>query len=762
MYIFNKFTASANTVLNLAIEQAEKLGHTFVGTEHILLGILKEGKTAAACVLKELGVSYRKYFRFIEESLGSGDKTNLCAEDFTPKTKRVLKIAVMESAHMNKEFVDTEVMLLALAQELDSSAVIILTQMGINIDDLLFKMDVILDESTNKEKIKDLPEKTHDSTKLKMLPKFSENLIESAKRGNIDPVIGRDDEIRRMVAVLSRRRKNNPCLIGEAGVGKTALAEGLALRIEQEQVPDFLLDKQIYALDLNLVIAGTKYRGDFEDRIKGIIDEVKENKNIILFIDEIHTIVGAGSSEGGVDAANIMKPLLSKGDFKVIGATTLKEYRKYIEKDSALERRFAKIYVDEPTKSQTKNILFGLRDKLEEHHHIEIKDEAIEAAVNLSKRYITNRCLPDKAIDLIDEAAATLRSRWKDSKPEDVLCQRHIQEVVSGWTDIPISELTMNAGKRLACMEDTINSAVIGQREAVKSLCNAIRRGRVGISSQTRPIGSFMFLGASGVGKTLLCKTLAKQIFLKEKSLIKLDMSEYMEKHSVSKLIGSPPGYVGFDEGGYLSERVSRHPYSVVVFDEIEKAHPDVSNLLLQVLDEGVLTDAQGRLVDFKNTIIIFTSNIGSDIISENRSALGFSPEDSPEKDRQRLLFEELKKHFKTEFLNRLDEIIVFRKLGRSDIEAITRLELGELSSRAAKLGLELAFSDNCVKALSSEAYSEKFGAREIKRTISKRIENLITDSVLLKKFEPSDSVLCDFQKNSYKFIKTNEKVIAS
>ena len=760
MYIFNKFTAYANTVLNLAIETAEQLGHVYVGTEHIVLGILKEKQSVACKILNEQDITYQEYLKKVVNDINIEPETFLTADDFTPATKRVLKLAVMEGARLNKELISTEIILLALVEQQECKAIELLYDLDIDMDELLFRIDISMED---KEMTSEKSNKNNKKeNKIKLLPQYSENLMEKARNGEIDPVIGREKEIQRMVAILSRRKKNNPCLIGEAGVGKTALAEGLALKITNGEVPGFLKDKEIYLLDLNLVIAGTKYRGDFEDRIKGIIDEVSQNENIILFIDEIHTIVGAGSAEGGADAANIMKPILSKGKFKVIGATTIKEYRKFIEKDSALERRFAPIKVEEPTAEETIIILTGIRDKLEAHHHIEISDEAIESAVSLSKRYITDRFLPDKAIDLVDEASAMIRSRASIENNEDILLEKHIQEVISRWTEIPLEKLSSTDSKRLLNMENNLKKAVIGQDKAIKSLCDAIRRSRIGLNPPNRPIGSFMFLGSSGVGKTLLCKELAKQMFLKEDSIIKLDMSEYMEKHSVAKLIGAPPGYVGFDEGGYLTERVAKNPYSLILFDEIEKAHVDVCNILLQVLDEGKLTDSQGHCVDFKNTIIIFTSNIGSDILTNSNAILGFNSGENTVENQDRQVIRELKKRFKVEFINRLDEVIVFKKLDRKDIKEITEIELNNLSERATNIGIELTFSDNCVEAISKEGYSDKYGAREIDRIISKNIENILTYKYLNKEFTSCNKVLCNYVDDEYTLTGIDERVIAS
>ncbi|MBQ1977352.1 MAG: ATP-dependent Clp protease ATP-binding subunit, partial [Ruminococcus sp.] len=640
------------------------------------------------------------------------------------------------------------------------------------------------------------------SEKLKNLDKFGRDLTESAKAGEIDPVVGREQEIQRVVQILSRRTKNNPVLIGEPGVGKTAVAEGLALKIAQGEIPETLKDKRVISLNLTGMIAGTKYRGDFEERIKGIIDELKEAKDVILFIDELHTIVGAGSAEGSADAANILKPSLAKGDFQVIGATTPQEYRKYIEKDSALERRFQPVMVEEPTAQESVEILKGLRDRYEAHHKVTITDEAIESAVELSVRYIADRYLPDKAIDLIDEAASRVRlsalvspadmkeieekisslekekseavnqqdferaarirddqkklseelensrKQWESDSAKSHLqvTKDDIRSTVSQWSGIPVTELSVEESQRLLNLEDELHSAVVGQHEAVTAVAKAVRRSRSGLKDPKRPIGSFIFSGPTGVGKTELCKALAKALFGDEEALLRLDMSEYMEKHTVSKLIGSPPGYVGYDEGGQLTERVRRKPYSVILFDEIEKAHPDVFNMLLQILDDGRLTDSQGRTVNFKNTVIIMTSNVGARLITDKKASLGFANSESKEQENiKNAVLGELKGVFRPEFLNRVDDIIVFTKLTQEDTQEIAKLMLSNLRERLKALGFELTVTDTAVEQIAKEGFDTSYGARPLRRTIVSRIEDPISEKLLAGEFPINSRILCDF-----------------
>ena len=633
-------------------------------------------------------------------------------------------------------------------------------------------------------------------------------MTELAKQGKIDPVIGRENEIKRVIQILSRRNKNNPCLIGEPGVGKTSIAEGLALKIVEGEVPEVLLGKHIYSLDLTSMVAGTKYRGDFEERIKKAMDEVMNNKDIILFIDEIHNIMGAGAAEGAVDAANILKPSLARGEIQVIGATTIAEYRKNIEKDAALERRFQPVNVGEPTEDETVEILKGLRDKYEAHHKVRITDEAIESAVKLSSRYINDRFLPDKAIDLIDEAAsvvklnsytlpqnlkdmeteikrlesekqsainsqdyesaATIRdkekqledllkdekNKWQNSSNHDIksVSSEDIAQVVSSWTGVPVSQLTKEESERLLNMESILHERIVGQDKAVSSIAKAIRRGRVGLKNPNRPIGSFIFLGPTGVGKTELCKTLAEAMFGDENAIIKLDMSEYMEKHTVSKLIGAPPGYVGFDEGGQLTEKIRRKPYSVVLFDEIEKAHPDVFNMLLQILEDGVLTDSQGRKVSFKNSIIIMTSNVGASKITENKQELGFNKEKNENQTIEDLVMPDLKRTFKPEFLNRLDEIIVFNQLNENDIKEIARRMLKSLQKRTQDMDITLEFTEQAVDELSKEGFDKVYGARPLRRTIQSKIENPLSELILDDTIKPNTKCVVDFKNGEFTF----------
>ena len=681
MYRFNSFTTKANEVLNLAIKSAESYGHNYIGTEHILIGLLSQGTTVPALINNN--ITYEAINDIIKERIGIGHPTSLSPDDFTPRAKRIIELSYQIARTMRNTYVSIEHLLIALLKEEDSYAVRFIIESGADPQRILD--DLIQDLSNNSyESGAQSSSKKKSKSKTPTLDEFGKNLTELARQGKIDPVIGREDEIKRVIQILSRRSKNNPCLIGEPGVGKTAIAEGLALKIVNGEVPELLLNKTIYSLDLTSMVAGTKYRGDFEERIKKAMDEVIENKDVILFIDEIHNIMGAGAAEGAVDAANILKPSLARGEIQVIGATTISEYRKNIEKDAALERRFQPVTVGEPTEEETVAILKGLRDKYEAHHKVKITDDAIESAVKLSSRYINDRFLPDKAIDLVDEAAsvvrlnaytlpqnlkdmedeikrldaemqdavtnqefesaATLRdkenelkklldeekTKWKNSSSHEAkaVTSEEIAQVVSSWTGVPVAQLTKEESERLLNMEDILHKRIVGQDKAVSAISKAIRRGRVGLKNPNRPIGSFIFLGPTGVGKTELCKSLAEAMFGDENAIVKLDMSEYMEKHTVSKLIGSPPGYIGFDEGGQLTEKIRRKPYSVVLFDEIEKAHPDVFNMLLQILEDGVLTDSQGRRVSFKNTIIIMTSNVGASKITDEKQALGFGQSD--------------------------------------------------------------------------------------------------------------------------------------
>ena len=673
MYKFNGFTEKANNAINLAIESAQDMGHTYIGSEHILLGLLKNQDGAAYTVLEKCGASADSLEELIKQEIGTGSQTKLSPDDFTPRVKRILQTAIIQAGRMGHNYVGTEHILIALIADGDSYAVRFLRSTGIQLNSIVKNLNETLGSTETESDFSNSGEGKPKNSSTKMLDKFGRDLTEIARKGEIDPVIGRQNEIERVIQILSRRTKNNPCLIGEPGVGKTAVAEGLALKIVSGDVPEPLKDKRIVALDLTSMIAGTKYRGDFEDRISSAIDEVKKAKNVILFIDELHTIIGAGSAEGSADTANILKPSLARGDFQVIGATTINEYRKYIEKDAALERRFQPVNVGEPTEEEAVLILRGLRDRYEAHHKVKITDEAIDSAVKLSARYIADRFLPDKAIDLVDEAASRVRLRaytapddlqdienkikslekekaeavnnqdfehaaairdeekklrtvledkkkvWqeKNEHKNGEVTSEDIAEIVSSWTGVPVVQLTQEESQRLLKLEDILHERIIGQNEAVTAVAKAIRRGRVGLKDPNRPVGSFIFLGPTGVGKTELCKALAQAMFGDENAMIRFDMSEFMEKHTVSKLIGSPPGYVGYDEGGQLTEMVRRKPYSVLLFDEIEKAHPDVFNMLLQILDEGRLTDSQGRHVNFRNTVIIMTSNVGARLITE-------------------------------------------------------------------------------------------------------------------------------------------------
>ncbi len=742
MYKFNGFTEKANNAINLAIESAQDMGHTYIGSEHILLGLLKNADGAAYTVLDKCGANADTLENLIQQEIGTGSETKLSPDDFTPRVKRILQTAIIQAGRMGHNYVGTEHILIALITDGDSYAVRFLQSTGIHTNDIVKTLNETLGSAESENDFSNNSESKPKNSNTKMLDKFGRDLTEIAKKGGIDPVIGRQNEIERVIQILSRRTKNNPCLIGEPGVGKTAVAEGLALKIVSGDVPEPLKDKRIVALDLTSMIAGTKYRGDFEDRISSAIDEVKKAGNVILFIDELHTIIGAGSAEGSADTANILKPSLARGDFQVIGATTINEYRKYIEKDAALERRFQPVTVGEPTEEEAVLILRGLRDRYEAHHKVKITDEAIDTAVKLSSRYIADRFLPDKAIDLVDEAASRVRLRaytapddlqdienkikslekekaeavnnqdfehaaairdeekklrtiledkkkiWqeKNEHKNGEVTSEDIAEIVSSWTGVPVVQLTQEESQRLLKLEDILHERIVGQNEAVTAVSKAIRRGRVGLKDPNRPVGSFIFLGPTGVGKTELCKALAQAMFGDENAMIRFDMSEFMEKHTVSKLIGSPPGYVGYDEGGQLTEMVRRKPYSVLLFDEIEKAHPDVFNMLLQILDEGRLTDSQGRHVNFRNTVIIMTSNVGARLITEKQTNLGFfGGEEKADNDNAKIreaVLGELKKLFKPEFLNRVDDTIVFNKLTENDIQAIAKNLLKNLEKR--------------------------------------------------------------------------------
>ena len=791
-----KFTNRAEKALELAAELAAEFGHNYIGTEHILYGLVKEGSGVASQVLNLQEVTSEKVAEAIEVLIGRGDPIeDETTIGFTPRSKRVIENAFIEARKLSSEFIGTEHLLIGIMREGDSVAVRIMMDLNVNPQKLYNEiLKVVNEEEGTSGSEKSNTSKTKGSyNQTPTLNQFGGDLTKRAREGKLDPVIGRKDEIERVIQILSRRTKNNPCLIGEPGVGKTAVVEGLAEKIVAEDVPQMLKNKRVVSLDIASMVAGAKYRGDFEERIKKCLEEVKKAGDVILFIDEVHTIVGAGSAEGAVDAANILKPLLARGEVQVIGATTLNEYRKYIEKDSALERRFSPVTVGEPSQEETVEILKGIRDKYEAHHNVKITDEAIKASVELSTRYINDRFLPDKAIDLIDEAASKVKMRtytepdslkklsdkiaqldkekedairsqdfekaasirdkekaakeklakekekWesKNTKSITTLTEEDIAEVVSSWTGVPVQKLTQSENEKLKNLEETLHKRVIGQNEAVEAVAKAIRRGRVGLKDPNRPIGSFLFLGPTGVGKTELSKALAESLFGNENAMIRIDMSEYMEPHSVAKLIGSPPGYVGFDEGGQLTEKIRRKPYSVILFDEIEKAHPDVMNMLLQILDDGRLTDSQGRMVNFKNTVVIMTSNIGARLITD-KNTLGFTIANNQKEETQKEyeaikkdVMGELKKEFRPEFINRIDEIIVFHKLNEEDIKQIIDIMLSQVTKRLQEQNMELTIDNSVKELIAKKGIDVNYGARPLKRAIQNLLEDKIAEAIL-------------------------------
>ncbi|MDD4546409.1 MAG: ATP-dependent Clp protease ATP-binding subunit [Oscillospiraceae bacterium] len=827
MYRFKGFTEKANAALNLAIESAQELGHTYIGTEHLILGLLREGTGVAASVMGARGVTAAQYQQSISQAESSGKRSQLAPEDFTPRAKKAMEMAITEATAMQHGYVGTEHILVAILRDDSSVAVRLLTSLGARSDDLFSDISQAIGSGTPQtasENIRGGRSPAGKGGKTPTLDQFGRDLTLYAKEGRLDPVIGRSAEIERVIQILSRRTKNNPCLIGEPGVGKTAIAEGLAQKIASDEVPELLHGKRVVTLDLTGMVAGTKYRGDFEERIKNAIDEVIKAGDVILFIDEIHTIIGAGAAEGAVDAANILKPTLARGELQIIGATTLDEYRKHIEKDAALERRFQPVTVGEPTADEAILILRGLRDRYEAHHKVKITDEALEAAVRLSVRYISDRYLPDKAIDLVDEAASRVRLRaftappdmkqlenevkrldeekksavneqdferaarlrdqqkdfeeklksmkgeWqeKNSGITGQVNEHEIAEIVSSWTGVPVVQLTEEEGQRLLRMEEILHRRLVGQDEAVTAVSKAIRRGRVGLKDPKRPTGSFIFLGPTGVGKTELCKALAEAMFGDENSMVRLDMSEYMEKHTVSRLVGSPPGYVGFDEGGQLTEKIRRKPYSVLLFDEIEKAHPDVFNILLQILEDGILTDAQGRRVDFKNTVIIMTSNVGARLITE-KHGLGFGNsgrgegDENDEADQKRIrenVMGELKRAFKPEFLNRVDEIIVFRKLSKKDIHEIAHRMLSQLNKRMADMDIRVSVTDAAVDKITAEGFDPIYGARPLRRAIQSKIEDAMAEKILEGKFKTGSNIVVDADENGFTFNDSNDTAL--
>jgi len=808
----NKFTQKAQNALNSALCYARELGHTYIGSEHLLLGLTAEHDGIASRLLEGLGVSFTQLKEAVSEITGIGTPTLVSAADMTPRVKKILETASEEAHRNNQSYIGTEYLLAAILGERDCVAVKALEACGISVTDLKNSIGPFLGNISG-EKPPFLPESKNKhtgatATSVKndtisgapTLSSYSRNLTAMAREGKVDPIIGRDKETERVIQILSRRNKNNPCLIGEPGVGKTAVIEGLAQRIVERSVPESLRDKLIITLDIPSMIAGAKYRGEFEERMKNVMNEVAGNRDIILFIDEIHTIIGAGAAEGAVDAANILKPALSRGEIQIIGATTVSEYKRHIEKDAALERRFQSVMVGEPTVEEAIVILEGLRDKYEAHHQLRISHEALEAAVNLSHRYISDRFLPDKAIDLIDEAASKLRisihttpplclelenriakmsqdkeeairaqnfelaarlrddeqkirqeyqeakAQWDSMKSEKHLTvtARDVADIVTLWTGIPLNELVKSESDKLLHMEERLNRMVVGQSSAIEALTRAIRRGRIGLKDPKRPIGSFLFLGPTGVGKTELTKALSYVLFGNTNAMIRLDMSEYMEKHSVSKLIGSPPGYVGYDEGGQLTEKVRHRPYSVILFDEIEKGHPDIFHLLLQILEDGVLTDAQGRHVDFKNTILIMTSNLGASTLDMEKK-VGFSVSNSQaqhEKMHEHTM-QELKRFFRPEFLNRIDEMIVFNSLTKEDVKKIAEIFLQELALRIRdNLHIEMQYDRSAIELIISKGYDPINGARPLRRAITHYLEDRLSEAMLNESIQSGMSVL--------------------
>jgi ATP-dependent Clp protease ATP-binding subunit ClpC len=806
-----RFTERAQMAINLSSEIAAELGHNYVGTEHLLLGLLKEGEGVAAKTLISQNISYEEVYNKIKEVIVSSQVQTSEGEGMTPRVRRVLELSFAEASKMNSGEIGTEHILIALLRETDSMAIRILEVLGGSKQKIYHEILKIMGEDVGNQKLAPNNPNEKKESNTPVLDQFSRDLTQMAKEGKFDPIIGRDKEIERIIQILSRRTKNNPCLIGEPGVGKTAIAEGLAQKIIEGNIPETIKGKRVVALDLSSMVAGSKYRGEFEDRIKKAIAEILAVGNVLLFIDEIHTIVGAGAAEGAIDASNILKPSLARGEVQLIGATTLDEYRKHIEKDPALERRFQPVKVDEPSEEEAIGILRGLKTMYEEHHQVKILDIALVDAVKLSNRYISDRFLPDKAIDVIDEASSKVRlstftappdinemekqvaeledekekaireeayekageikrkqndireklivakMEWeaKSNMAEQVVGEKEVASIIANWTGIPIQKLTEEEGVRLKNLENVLHERVVGQQDAIVALSKAIRRGRVGLKDPKRPIGSFLFLGPTGVGKTELTKALAEALFGDENALIRVDMSEYMEKHSVSKLIGSPPGYIGYDEGGQLSEKIRRKPYSVLLFDEVEKAHPDVFNVLLQVLDDGHITDSQGRRIDFKNTVVIMTSNAGArNIISPKR--LGFASvndEVSNYKSMQKDVMDEVKKIFKPEFLNRIDETIVFHSLTRENIREIVGIMFNQLAIRMDKnLGIKLFLTEGAIDFIAKEGFDEAYGARPLRRAIQQKIEDQLAQHILDGAITEGDLINIDIEGEELTF----------
>jgi ATP-dependent Clp protease ATP-binding subunit ClpC len=814
--MFERFTEKAIKVIMLAQEEARRLGHNFVGTEQILLGLIGEGTGVAAKVLKSMGVNLKDARIEVEKIIGRGSGFVAVEIPFTPRAKRVLELSLEEARQLGHNYIGTEHLLLGLIREGEGVAARVLENLGVDLSKVRTQVIRMLGETAEVSS-----GGSQGRTKTPTLDEFGSNLTQMAGEGKLDPVVGRQKEIERVIQILGRRTKNNPVLIGEPGVGKTAIAEGLAQRITNGDIPDILEEKRVVTLDIGLLVAGTKYRGEFEERLKKIMDEIRSAGNVILVIDEVHTLIGAGAAEGAIDAANILKPALARGELQCIGATTLDEYRKHIERDAALERRFQPVMVGEPSVDETIEILHGLRDRYEQHHMLKITDDALDAAAKLSDRYISDRFLPDKAIDLIDEAGsrvrlinsqlppaakeldkelrqvlkdkdnavrsqdfdragelrdremeikAEIRSIAQNKKSEDEsgdenmpsVTEEDIAQIVASWTGVPVNKLTESESEKLLHMEDTLHQRLIGQDEAVKAISRAIRRARVGLKNPNRPIASFIFSGPTGVGKTELTKALAAYFFGSEEAMIRLDMSEFMERHTVSKLIGSPPGYVGYNEGGQLTEAVRRRPYTVVLFDEIEKAHPDVFNMLLQILEDGRLTDAKGRTVDFKNTLLIMTSNIGSKVIEKGGGGLGFDfEEDQADSQYNRirsLVNEELKQYFRPEFLNRLDEIIVFRQLTKDEVKQISDILLREVFGRLTEQGIELQVTERFKERLVEEGYNPSYGARPLRRAIMRLLEDTLAEEILSGRLKDGDTACVDVDDSGKVVIQPGER----
>ncbi|MBN1341877.1 MAG: ATP-dependent Clp protease ATP-binding subunit [Phycisphaerae bacterium] len=808
--MFERFTDRARKVMALAHQEAQRFNHEYIGTEHILLGLVKEGSGVGANVLRNLNVELRNVRLEVEKLVKSGpEMVTMGKLPQTPRAKKVIEYAIEEARNLNHNYVGTEHLLLGLLRERDGVAAQVLQNLGLKLDEVREEVLNLLGAGVDSEEAQPsvaAPEAKKGKSKTPALDSFGRDLTELAREGKLDPVIGREAEMERVVTVLCRRTKNNPVLLGEAGVGKTAIVEGLAQRIVNNDIPELLADRRIVVLDLAMMVAGTKYRGQFEERIKAVMNEVRRAKNVILFIDELHTLVGAGGAEGAIDASNVLKPALSRGEIQCIGATTLDEYRKYIEKDGALDRRFQQIIVEPPTREETMEILKGLRDKYEAHHRVQYTDEALKGAVELSGRYITGRCQPDKSIDVIDEAGARVRLKtmtkppnlteiendyerlmmekdeavknadyeraaelrdqaeslklkkeqtqqeWRDKTKEvdGVVDEEIIAEVVSRMTGVPLTRLEKEEAQRLLELETELHKTVVSQDEAIRAVARSVRRSRSGLKDPNRPMGSFIFIGPSGVGKTLLAKTLAVFMFGDEEALVQIDMSEYMEKHNVSRLIGAPPGYVGYEEGGQLTERIRRRPYAVVLLDEIEKAHPDCFNMLLQIMEEGRLTDSFGRHVDFKNTVLIMTSNIGADKIT-HQSTFGFEKrsEDVSYQNMKEMLKTEVERHFRPEFLNRVDDIVVFHKLLHVDLVQIIDLEVGKVAKRLKEHGLTLDLSDEARNFLIEKGTDEKFGARPLRRAIEQFVEDPLSENILRGYYRGKDKIVVAVERPS-------------